>query len=1100
MNNKIDDEYMDIAIIGMAGRFPMGGSVEEYWENLIEGKECITHNTKENSVMKAGYEVIHSYGKVDGMYEFDNEFFEINKKEAIKIDPQERKILEISYEAIEDAGINLDKYDGKIGIICGSNENEYALKIYYEKSNNNIMNEISKMYLGSSLASRAAYKLNLTGPCIAIKDTCATALAAVHTSCQMLLNFEADVILAGAVNLSLNNENYAYVEGGITSQNGSVKAFSKDSGGCVPGDGIGMIVLKRLSDAKKDKDNIIAVIKGSALCNDGNRKMGFTAPSIDGEYETIMTAIGASGVKNSEIDYIESHGTATELGDMVEIKALKKAFTGASKNSIVLGAVKNNVGHLNYAAGCAGLIKAALVLNKRVVPPVINVDELKDELKDTPFYINKEVKKLTKKGPLRAGVSGFGIGGIDTHIILEEYIDNNTYEESKRPELLVISGKSKENLESYEKNILNFAQNNYKDLSKIAFTLQKGRKQFEYCKAMIVEIIDGKLKVLYEAEDHISEEAYELNSTKKTEITPYNGEYDEKYVEYLKEYAAKFLEGYDVDWDNLYDLDNIKKISIPKYCFKKNVFNYFAKSENQFIITLRDVEKIKKIEIEQEKIECMLTEDNFKGIDDVYKKIPIYAAANYFNRHNIYYGKSYDIEEICKETNIIPQYEKFFKYLLNILVQNKLAYIENSSVRISKKITEMDITKVVDDAKKAYPEFAMKFDFILNCINEYDAVFTGKKEGNSVLYPEGKYDTILEIGAHTPDISREPIYINSFPKVLRHFIEKNNNISTVKILELGSGTGIITWPILEELKDLNVEYYFTDLGKSFITLAKEKVKEKNYKNVVFRQYNIEKNYGEQGFESESFDFVISMNVLQVSHNLKDSIEKVAGILKKDGLFACVQAFISEDINYLTYGYAPGWWNYEEDPIRTGKNIMLSHEDWKEMLEKLQFKNINIIYDSLKGKNDKFGFIFANRPNNVKLFENTNILNNDGLKENSCINSEDSRGTKENNLINEIIEMIEDTIGEELTIESSLINAGFDSLSLLILSSQMKERFDVNLSVKKLYEFNNINELINYIKDYLTFSNTETVEENLVEQTVDDSKKDINNLLYELENL
>lgn len=1095
MDTNVNNEYMDIAIIGMAGRFPGAESVSEFWNNLLEGRDCITHGTNAETKSSTGYEIVNSYGKIEGMYEFDNEFFGINKKEAIELDPQERKVLEVSYEAIEDAGINIDKYQGRIGIICGTNENEYSLKKYYEQVNNNIMGQTSKMYLGSSIASRTAYKLNLTGPCMTIKATCATALAAVHTASQMLLNYESDVMIAGSVNLSLNTDSYAYLEGGITSKDGIMRAFSKKAGGCVPGDGIGMIVLKRLSDAVKDNDNIVAVIKGSALCNDGNRKIGFTAPSIEGEYETIMTALGVSGLKDDEIDYIESHGTGTELGDMVEIKALNKVFSSAEKNSIGLGAVKNNVGHLNYAAGCAGLIKAAMVVNKRLIPPVINVEDIKDELNDTPFYINKELVKISKKGPMRAGVSGFGIGGVDSHIILEEYV-NEKYDkvDINKPVLLVISAKTKISLEKYKNKILEFSEKNHYDLNNIAFTLQTGRKQYEYSSSIIVHYKDGKLEILYEKDNHIEEEIFERNSKKKINIDEYKGEYIEKeYVDYLLRYSEAFLQGYDICWGNLYVSNSAGKISLPKYCFEKNIFNYFSSCENvnNLEITEDDVSAIKRFEIEQEKVENMLTEEDFKGISNYYEKVSLYAAADYLKRQELNYYKTYTFEEIIKDLKVIPKYKHFAEYFIMILNHNNLAEVKGNSIKISPKIIEMNVEEIIKEGKKLYPQFAMKLDFILQCINQYDVVFKGMKEGNSVLYPEGRYDTILKIGENTPDISREPIYINSFPKIIRYFINKMKGSSTVRILELGSGTGIITWPLLEELKDLNVEYYFTDFGKSFIALAKEKVRKMNYKNVVFKQYNIEKNYAEQGFEGETFDFVISMNVMQVSHNFNDAVKNVSGLLKKNGIFACVQAFVSDNINYLTYGYAPGWWNYEEDPLRKGKNIMLPHYEWKNMLNKLGFKNINIIYDSLNGKNDKFGFIFANRPDNIELFDAVPV--NYQIKENN--NKETDNGDI---MLKEIIQMVEDAVGEELTGESSLFDIGFDSLSLLILSSQIKEKFNVDISVKKLYEFNTVYELCSYIKDYLKRYAGDNTDKAMKEESNNSPEKDINNLFNELE--
>ncbi len=1096
MNFNVNEEYMDVAIIGMSGRFPGANSVEEFWNNLLEGKDSIKREQEKAADKNEGYEIVNAFGKVDGMYEFDNEFFDVNKREAMELDPQERKILEVTYEALEDAGVNTQRYKGKIGVVCGAKENDYALKKYFEEENKNILNETSRMYLGSSIATRIAYKLNLQGPCLQIKATCATALAAIHTAAQMLLNYEADIMLAGGVNLSLNQDNYAYIEGGITSKDGYGRAFSKNANGCVPGDGLGIIALKRLKDAKKDRDNIIAVIKGSSVTNDGKRKMGFTAPSIEGECETIKIAQLVSNVKPEEIDYIETHGTATNLGDMVEISALKKAFSKNDNRSIALGAVKNNVGHLNYAAGAAVIIKAAMVINHRRIPPVINVSEEKDELIDTPFYLNREIVNLDKKENLiRAGVSGFGIGGVNTHIILEEYKDknNNIEKEVNKPVLLILSAKTEKALINYQNKILEFVRKHPKEIENTAFTLQTGRNHYEYCTSIIVTIKNGEIEIYSSGINYIEEEKFERNIGKTMKLNIREKYNEENYRDSLLRAAKAWEEGYDVDLSELYDIDTVKKISIPKYCFEKNVFNYFSienGDDKEFEITSKDISIIRDIEKEQEKNEKLPSEMDYEGIKDHYEKIVVCAAANYLYKHEIEFNKVYAIKDLLKELKVIPGYKDFARYLFRILESNGYVEINNDNIKINESAKELELNAAVEEAKNKYPDFALQIEFIKNCVLEYDSVFKGEKEGNSVLYPDGKYDTILNIGANTPDITRKPIYINAFPKVIKHFITKKEKNKKIKILELGGGTGIITWPLLEELRGMNVEYYFTDIGKSFLVMAREKAENMHYDNVIFKQYNIEKTYAEQGFEKEAFDFIISMDVLQVSYNLEAAVNNLSGLLKKNGIFACVQSFHTENINYLSYGYAPGWWNYESDPLRKGKNIMLPSDEWIKLLSRLEYKNINIIYDSLNNKYDKFGFIFANRPDRVEFFEPVNK----GI-EGKIVNGSNAENNKEE-ISKEILNIVGTTIGEEIAEDSSLLEYGFDSLSLLIVSSKLKEKYHINVSVKRLYDIDTVKDLVAYIKQCI--SENETTENTQTQS--EGSENNVTQLLDIIENL
>lgn len=470
-----------IAVVGMAGRFPKADSASEFWENLLEGRDCITRQmpivTEEE-----GYSCVQAYGKMEGIYEFDHTFFDIGSADADLMEPQERLLLECAYHALEDAGYVGSTQKRKVGIICGAQENEYYLKNRFEQKNNNRLMIENQKFLNSgvSLAGRIAFKLNLTGPCMIVNTACSTSLTAVHLAADMIQSGQADMMLAGGANVSIQQENYVHMEG-MSSKDGVVRPFDAHSSGFVPGSGLGLVVLKSYEQAVKDKDNIYAVILGGAVGNDGNRKIGYTAPSVQGECEVIQEALEKAGLTENEVDYIETHGTATVLGDCVEIRALKKVFESAdSAKRIPIGSLKGNYGHLNSAAGIAGFMKAAMMIEHQVIPPSIHCQEENEELKECDtFYVNRSVQSGKKQTPIRhVGVSSFGIGGMNTHMILGK--PQKTLQKSRKrgAELLVYSAKRPDSLEAYREKLIPFAEKQ-EDMGQVSYTSLLRRQVYE---------------------------------------------------------------------------------------------------------------------------------------------------------------------------------------------------------------------------------------------------------------------------------------------------------------------------------------------------------------------------------------------------------------------------------------------------------------------------------------------------------------------------------------------------------------------------------------------------------------------------------------------
>jgi acyl transferase domain-containing protein/acyl carrier protein len=503
MNDTGMEEPIEaIAVIGLSGRFPGAKNVDQFWQNLRDGIESISlfqdHELEASGIHPAALSDPH-YVKARAILEdidlFDAPFFGISRREAEIMDPQHRLFLECAWEALEDAGYDSEKYQGLIGVYAGVGMNIYLLHNLYP--NQELVQSVGafRIMLGNDkdfLPTQTSYKLNLKGPSVSIQSACSTSLVAVCLACQNLLNYHCDIALAGGAAILVPIKGgYYYQEGGVLSPDGRCRAFDANAQGTVPGSGVGIVVLKRLTDAIADGDCIHAVIKGSAVNNDGSLKVGYTAPSVEGQAEVIAEALAVAGFKPEDISYIEAHGTGTVLGDPIEIAALKKVFGASAKKkaSCAIGSVKTNIGHLDTAAGVTGLIKTVLALKHRQIPPSLHFETPNPaaDLENSPFFVNTRLADWQANGtPRRAGVSSFGIGGTNAHVIVEEAPLSASPESAKPAQLLVLSARSDAALEAATENLLAYLkQRRDLKLADVVYTLQVGRKPFNRRRALV---------------------------------------------------------------------------------------------------------------------------------------------------------------------------------------------------------------------------------------------------------------------------------------------------------------------------------------------------------------------------------------------------------------------------------------------------------------------------------------------------------------------------------------------------------------------------------------------------------------------------------------
>lgn len=521
------DSALDgIAIIGLSCRVPGADSVEQFWQNLCNGIESISRFSKEelaaDGVPAAQLEqsdYVRAAGYVPNIDQFAAGFFGLSPREAQLMNPQQRLFLECAWQVIEQAGYYLgsEHYSGRVGVYAGAGMNSYLYRNL--ATNPALMQSVDgyQLFTGNDkdfLPTRTSYLLDLKGPSVNVNSACSSSLVAVHLACQALLSYQTDMALAGGVTLNVpEKEGYLYQAGGIRSIDGHCRAFDASATGTVSGSGLGVVLLKRLSEALADNDTIYAVIRGSAINNDGANKVGFTAPSIAGQMEVIAEAQALAEVSPDSIGYIEAHGTGTALGDPIEISALTQAFDLGAESPLAhqfcaIGSVKTNIGHLDTAAGVVGLIKTALTLYHRQIPPSLHYEAPNPQIdfSQSPFYVNTNCQSWSEddRWPRRAGVSSFGIGGTNAHVVLEEApersvlasniannLESNFENKNDSSALVVLSAQTATALEQMKTNLAKFVSTDEAKqfrAADVAYTLAQGRKPFNHRQFWVTEV------------------------------------------------------------------------------------------------------------------------------------------------------------------------------------------------------------------------------------------------------------------------------------------------------------------------------------------------------------------------------------------------------------------------------------------------------------------------------------------------------------------------------------------------------------------------------------------------------------------------------------
>uniref|UniRef100_UPI0007A9364D Putative mixed polyketide synthase/non-ribosomal peptide synthetase n=1 Tax=Brevibacillus brevis (strain 47 / JCM 6285 / NBRC 100599) TaxID=358681 RepID=UPI0007A9364D len=603
-----------IAIIGMSGRYPKARSLNEYWENLKSGKDCITEIPEERWSLDGFFEPDpdkavaegKSYGKwggfVDGFADFDPLFFNMSPWEAMHFDPQERLFMESCWEVLEDAGYTrqqlAEKYNRRVGVFGGITKTGFSLYGPDLWKQGELIYPHTSF---SSLTNRVSYFLNLQGPSMPIDTMCSASLTAIHEACEHLYNGDCELAIAGGVNLYLHPSSYVFLSAlHMLSVDGQCKSFGQGGNGFVPGEGVGTVLLKPLSKAIADGDHIYGLIRGTSV-NHGGKTNGYTVPNPTAQGELIRQALDKAGVHAKTVSYIEAHGTGTELGDPIEISGLIQAFRKDTQDTgyCAIGSVKSNIGHLEAAAGIAGVAKILLQMKHQQLVPSLHAKELNPNIpfSKTPFVVQQdlvewkrplmEVNGVLREFPRIAGISSFGAGGSNAHVVIEEYIPAVKERPSitvspQNPAIIVLSAKNKERLiEQVQRLLASIEKQSFTDvdLVDIAYTLQVGREAMEERLALMVsslsELVE-KLQSFLAGDDSIADlyRGQAKRSRETADIFAGDEELQEAIEKWMqRKKFAKLLDfwvkGLNMDWNKLYDDKKPRRISLPAYPFAR---------------------------------------------------------------------------------------------------------------------------------------------------------------------------------------------------------------------------------------------------------------------------------------------------------------------------------------------------------------------------------------------------------------------------------------------------------------------------------------------------------------------------------------------------
>jgi thioester reductase-like protein len=939
---------LDIAVVGMSGRYPDAPDLEQFWRNLEAGHDAIREVPSErwrpDEYPSGGRRVSRFGGFLADVDMFDARFFRIPPSTAAALDPQERLFLQTAYAAVENAGYQPDDFSApdanRIGVFVGATWSDYRLLGVDATRSGEAIAMTSTL---SSIANRVSYFFNFVGPSLAVDTACSSSLTALHLACRSIRDGECDGAVVGGVNLLLHPDKYLLLSSlNMTSSDGRCRAFGDGGDGYVPGEGVGALLLKPLDRARADGDTIHGVVLGTAV-NHGGRSAGFTVPHPVAQAGAIAGALEQAQVDPETIGYVEAHGTGTALGDPVEIQGLNRAFSGRS-SPCALGSVKSNVGHLEAAAGVSAITRTLLQFRHDRIAPSLHSQALNPEIdfENSPFYVPQEaadwppVPDRELQPPHRAGVSSFGAGGANAHIVLEAPTERALAEDPAEPEIVILSARSEERLRELAGRIAGHLRATERPgLRDIARTLQVGRPAMEVRLALVAaspssaaELLDGYLRG---ERDHV------LLGTAAGSGDP--TELIERYRRGDLDGAARaWVEGATPEWPALNGGPR-RRLPLPGYPFERRRF--WIEVAQPSASPVSDVPATTKEPVMPPSDHAAAVRRTFEAsvprtdeeLERCLGPLGRYAAVVVLQRFREmgYADRGGSAAQLREQMGVVAGFAPFFDACLAVLERQGCIGPDRAIVRAAAQAGEAARLRA---ELERLPESAPYLRLLDVCVDAYPRTLRGAGTATEVLFPGSSLELMT-------GLYRGNRVYDFYSDLAARFVtcaavERARSVQRpVRILEVGAGTGGTSQVVLEALAEAgaDVEYHYTDLGPSFVAHGRTQFGPR-FPFAHFGVLDVEKDAEPQGFEAGSWDIVLAVGAVHAVADIDETLTRIRRLLAPSGLLVLGEAVDSHDVMAVTIGLLDGWHLYGDPERRIANSPLLTVDGWQAAIERV----------------------------------------------------------------------------------------------------------------------------------------------------------------------
>ncbi|WP_434339312.1 L-histidine N(alpha)-methyltransferase [Motilimonas cestriensis] len=1093
----------DIAIIGMSCQFPDANDHRVFWQNLVAGKDSISpHSEHQLQAWGIDEERLSQKGftpqaaTISGKGDFDHEFFSLSPKDAELIDPQARLLLLNAWKAIEDAGYTPSAVADS-GVFLSASNYFYQAQIagMVENTNHQRILDDADQYIawllaqGGSIPTMVSHKLGFTGPSLFVNTNCSSSLVAIHLACQSLNSGESTTALVGAASVfAAESVGYVHKPGLNFSGTGRCRAFDADADGMIGGEGAATVLLKKASRAVADGDHIYGVIRASSVNNDGADKAGFYAPGVKGQVAVIDTALKKANVSPEEISFVEAHGTGTKLGDPIEVAALTRSWQNiTTKNQFCgIGSVKTNIGHLDAAAGLAGLIKAVLSLHHSVVPKSLHFDAANPaiDFAASPFYVLRDNKPLPARAlPHHAAVSSFGIGGTNAHVILAQApVAASQQQTDDRWVLIPLAAKKAGQLKATATDLLRFLQTPQGEgcnLLSLAYTLQTGRTQWPNRIAFVVNSISA---LKSELASFVAEHDVEMPVVESTTspLVP-DGDLHAAEQPMLEQLKSLWLSGQNIDWEAGYVNKHPFRMSLPGYAFlaksvslhcgqapikraRQDWIKQWPELVAQWQVTSQSAAAEDSAQL------LSLSSSALVAMDSILMDwlLALAIELKWFDPQLLRWqspqgaGSSSTILRWLEHTEriLLKQYSHNFSYFSSSSshsLQEVQQCWQQWKKRWAARADLMAKAALVEATMMAIPE-----------------IYSGQRKATEVLFPGARLDLVEGIYQRNPIADH---FNGQLAAAVADWIaakQTQPNSRPVRILEVGAGTGSTTRKVLAALasKQCHVaEYCFTDVSNAFLHRATQAFATE-YPFVSYQLFNANQTAEEQNFSFEQFDIVIATNVLHATESIDRTLRNIRPLLNDDG-----RVFINEITDnslymHLTFGLLDDWWVFNDEPYRCEGGPALNAASWQQRLKACGFSHVDFLADSLEDAGLQLIAAVVDPQWKVPISvsgdmqqtiqsvgaeqkQPRNMLMRDN--ENECETKAVTKRVVKQALVT-VLRMQENDVSDEL----AFADYGLDSLSGVAMVEQLNQQLGIELSVTALFDFPSISRLTTHI--------------------------------------